>query len=341
MDKEQFKPKTFWKRPEGVTGTIFMVGLIGAGLYFSAPILATIMAALTTTIGIVGLAVVLAAIVYMVADKKMRNLVWYSYKSVMRWVTGIFVQLDPIGVLKSYIDDLKDNLRKMNKQVSILKAQMHKLKETISQNQRQISTNMMLASKAKEKNMESQMILKSRKAGRLKESNVRLEDLYRKMEVLYRVLVKMYQNSEILVEDVEDQVKVKEIERKTIRASHGAMKSAMNIIAGNGDKREMFDMALEAIADDVASKVGEMERFMEVSTNFMDSIDLQNGVFEEEGMAMLEKWEKESTSLLLGNEKQNLLTEANDDALELDLNAPIEIKKTIHKNKNQYDTFFD
>jgi hypothetical protein len=341
MDKEQFKPKSFWKRPEGVTGTIFIAALIGAGLFFSAPILAVIMAALQSTLGIVALVVAIAALLYVVADKRMRNLVWYSYKSVMRWLTGMFVQLDPIGILKSYIDDLKDNLRKMNQQISILKAQMHKLKETISQNQRQINSNMIMANKAKESNMESQMILKARKAGRLKESNVRLEDLYRKMEILYRVLVKMYQNSEILLEDVEDQVKVKEIERKTIHASHSAMKSAMNIIAGNGDKREMFDMALEAIADDVANKVGEMERFMEVSTNFMDSIDLQNGVFEEEGMAMLEKWEKESTSLLLGDEKRTLLNAANDDDDELDLNAPIAVKKTTIQNNNQYDTFFD
>lgn len=53
------------------------------------------------------------------------------------------------------------------------------------------------------------------------------------------------------------------------------MKSAMNIIAGNSDKRAMFDQAMESIADDVAMKVGEMERFMEMSSNFMDSIDLQ------------------------------------------------------------------
>jgi hypothetical protein len=341
MDGKEFKPKSFWKRPEGVTGTLFMVGLIGGGLYLAAPILTAIAAGLATTLQIVVTVVIIAAILYMVADKRMRNLVWYGYKSIMRWITGMFVQLDPIGVLKSYIEDLRGNLGKMNKQVGILKGQMHKLKETINQNQRQINTNMMLANKAKQKNMEGQMVLKSRKAGRLKESNMKLDDLYKKMEVLYRVLVKMYQNSEILLEDVEDQVKVKEQERKAIRASHSAMTSAMNIISGNGDKREMFDMALEAIADDVANKVGEMERFMEVSTNFMDSVDLQNGVFEEEGMKMLEKWEKESTSLLLGDNKSDLLLEANDDGNVLDLNAPIEhpVKNTSHKN--QYDTFFD
>ncbi len=341
MDGKEFKPKSFWKRPEGVTGTIFMVALIGGGLFLAAPVLTAIAAGLASTLQIVITVVIIAAILYMVADKSMRNLVWYGYKSIMRWITGLFVQLDPIGVLKSYIDDLRGNLGKMNKQVGILKGQMHKLKETMNQNQRQINTNMMLANKAKEKNMDSQMVLKARKAGRLKESNMKLGDLYKKMEVLYRVLVKMYQNSEILLEDVEDQVKVKEQERKAIRASHSAMTSARNIISGNSDSRQMFDRALEAIADDVANKVGEMERFMEVSTNFMDSVDLQNGVFEEEGLKMLEKWEKESTSLILGDDKSNLLLEANDDGNILDLNAPIEhpVKNTSHKN--QYDTFFD
>lgn len=112
------------------------------------------------------------------------------------------------------------------------------------------------------------------------------------MEILYRVLTKMYENSEIMMEDIKDQVSVKEQERNAIRASHSAMKSAMSIISGDKDQRAMFDQALEAIADDVSAKMGEMERFMEMSSNFMDSVDLQNGVFEEEGLKMLEMWEK-------------------------------------------------
>src|SRR5690606_37782534 len=146
------------------------------------------------------------------------------------------------------------------------------------------------------------------------------EDLYKKMEILYRVLAKMYENSEILVEDITDQVMVKEQERKAILASTGAMRSAMSVIKGDPDKKAMFDAALEAVADDVSRKVGEIERFMEVSQGFMQSIDLQNGVFEEEGLKMLEKWEAESTSLLLGGEKENIIQKANDETDVLDLN---------------------
>lgn len=337
---ENSKPKSFWRRPEGVTGGLVLAGLVIGGGIIVTSFISAIGAFVSSTVGLAVTLLALGAIIFMALDSKMRNLVWYMYKSVMRAVTGLFVQIDPIGILKSYVDDLKANLRKMNKQITQLRGQMHKLKELIITNQKEIASNLTQASKARETDKKSVMILKSRKAGRLKESNVKLEDLYKKMEVMYRVLGKMYENSEILVEDVTDQVKVKEQERKAIRASHGAMKSAMSIIKGDSDKRMMFDQALEAVADDVSQKVGEMERFMEVSENFMASVDLQNGVFEEEGMKMLEKWEREGDSLLLGGDKETLLLQAESESEVLDLNQPIKVPEKVGRG-NQYDNFFD
>ncbi|HMQ47172.1 MAG TPA: hypothetical protein PKA00_06665 [Saprospiraceae bacterium] len=337
----QFKQKSFWGRPEGTTGMLFLVALVGGLGYLLVSSMGAILTFAGQTLGLAVILLALAALVYMVLDPKMRNLIWYMYKGVMRWITGIFVQIDPIGILKSYVEDLKDNLSKMNKQIGMLRGQMHKLQEIIVNNRKQIESNLQLASKAKASNKEAIMILKSRKAGRLQESNVRLEDLYKKMEVLYRVLTKMYENSQILMEDIKDQVDLKEQERKVIHASNSAMKSAMSIISGDPDKRAMFDAAMEAVADDVASKVGEMERFMEMSANFMQSIDLQNGIFEEEGMKMLEKWEKEGVSLILGEQKTQLLMQANDDSDVLDLNAPIKEPVRESAHRNQYDNFFE
>lgn len=341
MDNQQLKPKSFWQRPEGVTGMIFLAAAVIGGGVLLTSLLPTLITLAQNTLYLAGMLAILGVLVYMVLDPKMRNLVWYMYKSVMRWVTGIFVQIDPIGILKSYVDELKNNLRKMNKQISQLRGQMHKLNEVIHNNKKDIQANLNLASKAKSSNKEAIMILKSRKAGRLKESNIRLEDLYKKMEILYRVLTKMYENSQILMEDIKDQVEVKEQERKAIHASHNAMKSAASVISGDPDQRAMFDMAMEAVTDDVAQKVGEMERFMEMSSSFMDSVDLQNGIFEEDGLKMLEKWEKEGVSLILGEEKQSLLTQANDDMDVLDLDSPVKepIRQTGHRN--QYDNFFE
>ena len=66
----------------------------------------------------------------------------------------------------------------------------------------------------------------------------------------------------------------------------------------------MFDQAMEVVADDIGRKVGEMEEFMEISDKFMSSIDLQNGIFEEQGLEMLEKWEKEGASFLLKDDEK-------------------------------------
>ncbi len=343
MDNSSFevKKKSFWERPEGVTGMIFLTGLAIGGGYLLYSLWSILLGALSNVLSLTALLLALGAILYVVLDPKARNLVWYFYKSVMRWITGIFVNLDPIGILKSYVEDLKENLRKMNRQISQLRGQMHKLREIIHNNKKDIQSNLELASKAKASDKRAVMILKSRKAGRLKESNMRLEDLYKKMEVLYRVLTRMYENSQILMEDIKDQVEVKEQERKAIHASHNAMKSAMSVISGDPDKRAMFDAAMEAVAEDVSKKVGEMERFMEMSSSFMDSVDLQNGVFEERGLKMLEEWEKEGTSLILGEEKSSLLLKAENDADILDLDAPLKEKVREQGHRNQYDSFFE
>ena len=294
----------------------------------------TLLALAANTLYLVLMLVALAAIIYMVLDPKMRNLIWYMYKSVMRSITGLFVKIDPIGILKSYVEDLQDNLGKMSKQIGALKGQMRKMTTLIEENNNEINKNLKMASVAKRKGMESQVILATRKAARMKDTNARYTELNNKMKVLYRILDKMYKNSEILLEDTKDQVKLKEQERKIIRTSHSAMKSAMSVISGDPDKRAMFDMALENIADDVANKVGEMERFMEMSANMMDSIDLQNGVFQDEGLEMLEKWEKESTLMLLSPEASR-----NDT---LDLNQPAaRPQQQSRSGGGSYDNLFN
>ncbi len=329
------KPKSFWQRPEGVTGAIFLTALLAGGGYLLYKFLPAIISLVENTLYLGILLVILAALIYIVLDPRMRNLIWYGYKSVMRWITGLFVQIDPIGILKSYVESLQDNLRKMSKQIGVIRGQMRKMKTLMQENQKEIEKSMQLASMAKKQGKDEHVILNTRKAARLKETNERYAVLYKKMEVLYRILDKMYKNSEILLADTQDQVKLKEQERKAIRASHSAMRSARSVLSGDPDKRAMFDAALEHIADDVANKIGEMERFMELSSNVMESIDLQNGVFEEQGMKMLEEWEKKSTLLLLGE------TAISDE--QLDLNSPVARpeKQSKGDSSEDYDQLFD
>lgn len=333
FENNSFKTKSFWQRPEGITGALFLAAILGL-IGFVAVSLPWA-AILANTMYLVATVAVLAAVLYMVFDPKMRNLVWYMYKSMMRSVTGVFVNIDPIGILKSYVEDLQDNLATMSKQIGNLKGQVRKISTLMGDNDKEMQNQMRLASRAKAEGKNNQVVLASRKAARLQETNAKYKALHDKMQVMYRILDKMYKNSEILLEDTKDQVKLKEQERKAIRASHGAMKSAMNVMSGDPDKRAMFDAAIENIADDVASKVGEMERFMEMSANFMESVDLQNGVFEDQGLAMLEEWEKKSDLMML---------DSGVNMGDFDLDGPVsrpEAQPRGGSKGNSYDGLFD
>lgn len=328
--------KSFWQRPEGITGSIFLAGLAIGGIFLVTRLLPTLLELAKDTLYLSGMLAALAAIVYVVLDPKTRNLVWYAYKSVMRWITSIFVKIDPISILKSYIEDLEDKLRSMSKQIGALRGQMRQLKGTMDANAAEVQKNMAMAEQAKKKSDEKNMTLAARKAARLVDANEKYDVLYKKMEVLYRILTKMYENSEIMLEDTRDQVNIKQQEYEAIKSGHGAIQSAMSILKGDPDQRAMFDQALEALADEVSHKVGEMERFMDTSRNLMDSIDLQNGVFEEEGLRLLQQWEQKSP-LLTEPIKVGKTTTVKKEAA-LDLNTP---PKEIIKDENDYTRLFE
>jgi phage shock protein A len=333
------KLKSFWERPEGKTGMIFAAGIILGGFFIMMRWGNAIVDAAENTM-ILGLYIVLACVIgYILMDGRFRASVFFLYKAIMRAFTGLVIQLDPISILKSYVEDMEKNHDKMNTQIQNLKGSIRTLQRTIASNNAAVQNQMQVAEQAKKQNMQSQVILQTRKAGRLQNSNRTYGDLLKKLEVLYRVLSKMYDNTGVLIEDTKDQVEQKEIEWKTIRQASSAMRSAMSLIGGDKDKRAMFEEAMQYMADDVGNKIGEMERFMELSESFMQGVDLQNGIFEEKGIQMLEAWEKDADSWLLGNEKSQIVADANDDSKVLDFDAPKSLPNVSHEN--QFSKLFD
>jgi len=342
------KVKSFWDKKEGRTGMIFAAGGIFAGLLIMMHYGPALVAAAQNT-AILGLYVGgFVAVGALIMNGKFRALCSFMFQSVMRWITSWFVTVDPIGILKDYVEDLKESHAKMDEQIGKLRGVLAGLARTIKENKESMQNNMSLASKARENlnkinnseditRMKAQVMLKSRKAGRLQETNKTFLDLHNKIEMIYRVLSKMYINCGVLIEDTEDSVKMKEIEWKITRAAHSAMKSAMSVINGNSDKRAIFEQTLEYMANDLDTKVGEMQRFMEVSQNFLDGVDLQNGVFEEKGLEMLEKWEQDADAWLLGGEKEQIISDSSNPNNILNVDIPLVAEQ---KGANQYGNLF-
>jgi len=256
----------------------------------------------------------------------------YAFKSLMRGATSVFMTIDPIGILKNYVEDLRINAGNMQKQLRSLQGQMQTLKGAIDENEREQNQALSLAGKASEVGKTNLVTLQTRQAGRLRDSNMTLQALYNKMELLYRVLKKMYDTSLILIEDTESEVSVKEKEYNAMKASYSAFKAAVRIIDGDKDKKQLFEDAMEYLANNYAEKIGEIAEFQDMSARFIDSIDLQNGIYEAEGLKMLEDWEKKSDSLLFSdNDKRLLIEQAKDPDQELKFDNSFSAGKSTDK----------
>ena len=253
--------KSFWSRKEGKTGLVFgaaILGALGYGLYYLLPYLITMTKNLLT-LGLLGVG--LFILVFLIMDPQVRNLAWYLYKSIMKGITGLFIQIDPVGIIETYVSHLRKQLENLEGQIETLSGAKRKLSDAIDRAKEELDDQLNLAKAAQKKGLSAaEIAVYTNQAGRLK------------------ARIEKYQS----------------------------------ILAGDPDKKVLFDQAMESIQNDISMKAGAMERFIEESGEVMQAIDLQNGAFEEKGMKLLEKWETEGLPLLLtdGSEKLNPLDQS-------------------------------
>lgn len=286
--------KSFWERPEGKVGAVVATGLISGlmyGLYIILPFLITLT---TNLILFAGLAIVLFAIV--AGAWKSRKLVAVLFKMAMRQLTEFVINLDPVSIIEEHVSELKRKMMKMKEQIGSLNGQKRKLIDEINRNDTEIQEQILLAKKAQEKGQ--QHLPYTRQAGRLKQSNEQYKIMLANMEHLYKILKKMQDTSQAIIMDYENLVSSKKREREIMMASYSAYKSAMGIMNGDPDQRELFDRAMENIENDISMKAGEIENFIADSEAIIRSIDLKNEIMSDQGLAMLEEWEAKIPSLM-------------------------------------------
>lgn len=325
------KVKGFWQRPEGKTGIIVTAILIVMGFIGVTQILAFI----TTTLHIL----MLLGAVGLVLFTATRPSTWILYKLFCRKLTSFIVKIDPLEILKIKVREMETNLEKVGECLSQLRQTITRLVKKIQQNDASVQQSMEKASYAKKQGIAEQTFLETRKAGRREKSNLSLKELLAKIETMHRVLTKIHSNSNIIISDTKDEIDVTQEEYVAVKAAHSAMKSAMSIINGNSDKRAIYEMAYEQLADDISSKTGDLAEMLETSKSLMENIDLENGMLQENGLKMLDDWEKKADSWLSGSSNKN-------DAISRISGKPIpkhyspEVEQVIEKTNNNFSQLF-
>jgi hypothetical protein len=291
--------KSFWARPEGKTGMI-AIGLAAAALVYGwGMIVPFIVSMLADTLHMIFLALILAAVLFVIFSSRTHLL----FRLLMRWITGLIIDIDPIGILKDHLSQMRKRRELMSQQISNVSGQIQYLKNIIDKNQALANENMRLAAHAKkiatstadqneQLRMALQMKAKANQAGRLQKSNLSYQQLLNKLQNIYDLLSKWAVHIDFYIEDTDNEVRQAEIEYKTINTAYRAYRTALSVIKGTGDEKEMYNQTMEKLAEEAGRKLGEMEDFQRLAQNFMDTIDLENGAVETEALDKLDAYEQ-------------------------------------------------
>lgn len=295
--------KSGWSRPENYTQWIPILAVGAVGFYFLDKILPFVQSVLDNILytGVLGVGVALLAGIVM--SKDLHRLGYSFYRSGIRWLTNLVVRIDPISILRDGIHRVKQNLENMSASEAELASQERSLEQIIASNTAEYSQNMKIMSAAKkrvaagDKSMKGKMVLSARQAGRLEESNMTYQGLLNKIKAYRAITARVREGAEIVTADMEQTVENEVIKRKMVRSAYKSLMNAKKVMQGD-EQRELYDMALENLAEDYFSKIGEMEQFMDESKSFLDGMDLQNGIYEEDALTKLDEWEKKTDGIL-------------------------------------------
>lgn len=295
-------PLSFWKRPEGKTGMIFLALIacgVGYALFFLLPFIIIL---LQNVLYAAILGVALAGLIFVLLDKRFRLMIWHGYKSVMRFITGLIIEMDPIGIMKNYLDDLVTKREDLNNQIAKVSGVKQRLTKVIGDNERSIKDSMAKASVAKKRGKDSQLQLHTRSAARLQQVNERMTPLKERLTHLLEILTKVDETVGVSIEDLKEEIRVTEMEFESMRAANKAMQQAVGALSQSGVDYEFFERAQEYVEQDVSEKIGQIDNYLRISSSIVENLDFKDEVALDRGLAMLDEWEKNG-ALSLGGEK--------------------------------------
>lgn len=327
----EFKQKSFWERPEGLTGMI-TIGLGGLGLFFAGPTLIKLFDTAITLVGnaitLTVLGVILFGLIMIISNPKVHNLVGYFFKSCMRWITGRFVEIDPIGIMKSFIEDLRKKNEVLDGSIAKLEGQVKICESQVRKNENESKEQLAIFAEARKQGKTSAAQVSGRQSERLNKQNTeQLKPLLLQMQVHLKALRKYKEVTTTVIDDLANEVKAQEMQRNLIKTSWGAMMTAKKILNGGTDERELFDQAMEYVVHDFNMKMGDIDHFINSTQGFVESLDIQNGVFEEAALQRLQEWEQNADSILLGQSKAQLLEhDTVNSTLNLNIGVPVAVQ---------------
>ena len=290
-----------WEKPGGTLGMIVAGGALAGGvilLYKILPFLIT----LTTNILTLGiLTAVLAGIAFLISDKKFRKAVSMIYFLIMRKITGLIIEIDPIAIVESKVKEMKAKINTIEKQIGNIRGLITQNSRRVESKKEDLEKQLKMLKEYENRGMTDRAKVTERQVVRLQSAVERQTKRLEDSKIWLEILKKLKERADLVVVDTENEVNDRKEEYESIKAQHKAFSSIMSIIKGNPDDLEDFTHAMDFMAYDISMRLGEMSNVIDETGGLLSQISIEDGITSDKANELLRKYETDGIDGLFGN----------------------------------------
>lgn len=233
------------------------------------------------------------------------------YTTICRGITKFFIKLDPLSYMDSYLERLIQKRKNLQKTRNEIAGKRVELQREVDEVLKSFQENMKNASAAKQlsekhpKGSEKYEELKQLSAhhasmGKSDEISINkfkpMLEMFQKCET---VLNKLEKNFGLSIENMKHDIKRRRREYETMKKMGYAFEQAADFINSDSKEARDFGYAIQSLEETVSQKIAYIEQFEKDSQIIMQTFDLKKQVNTNEGLELLEQFERNAHSIFL------------------------------------------
>lgn len=287
------KKINLWNRPGGTLGKIIAWAAVGGFLvvlYKMLPILITLA---SNVITLILMLILIWAILALITNPQFKKNFELLYLQVMRKITGLIVEIDPVNILALGVQEMEKKLVLISSNIDKLQGLLEGMKKKRDQSKEDFLNETARLQAAKLKGIRDKEILSQRQIVRLQEQIKNQETRIANSEKYLKVMKKLEEMAKFQIEDASNELKVRKDEYEQSKAQKNAMKSFAAIMSGKGLTKSLeVQLALDQITDSVNESLGQINRFLDGSNDILLNYELDGMVAAEKADKILEEFDK-------------------------------------------------
>ena len=287
--------KSFWKRPEGKVGALVLPLLLGGvGLTIWVVILPFVLSVIANTLIVIPMIALLVALFFMAINPNVHAAVEFLFKRGMYNMTNAIYKIDPIGVLRVAVANMRQRVLDMGELKQQLQKHIRLLVQTMRNNEMESQRSTQRA--GSDGTNKYDKFVEERQAARLQNSNLDYKAALTQLQGIDRCLDTYIKVTTALATDSDNEANVRERDRNNLLRSHKILRQAARTLQGHEEAMLMFNQGVQIIVDERLTLLSEVDSFAQLITDTVGGIDIQAGIVGTDSAAV-NSWERNASVL--------------------------------------------